>query len=196
MLVMVALLATAFAVTPAYADDPGLNCAVSATGSLSVSPSPVLFGQNAQVLWGADGVDCGADDALQITGPGFDPATEIFPVGGGSRPVFITSTGTVTWNLTVIDLSSDTGYSRVLASVAVPVTGVSLVPNVLGDSQDQAARALSAAGYVVGEVGTVVDCDNVNRVSRQSPSAGTPLVPGSSVALTIGTKPARPRLCQ
>ncbi|WP_371671895.1 PASTA domain-containing protein [Streptomyces sp. NBC_00289] len=196
VLVTAALLATAFAVTPAYADDPGLNCALTATGSLSVSPSPVVYGQNAQVNWGADGVGCGPDDALRITGPGFDPATDLFPVGGGSRPVFITSTGTVTWNLTVIDLSSDTGFSRNLASVTIPVTGVTVVPNVLGDSQTQASQALSAAGYVVGQVNTVVDCDNVGRVSRQSPSAGTPLVHGSPVALTIGTRPPRPRVCQ
>jgi hypothetical protein len=196
VLVTAALLATAFAVTPAYADDPGLTCAITATGSLSVSPSPVLYGQNAQVSWSADGVSCGPEDALRITGPGFESATDLFPVGGGFRPVFITSTDTVTWNLTVIDLSSDTGFTRSLASVTVPVTGVSVVPNVLGDSQAQAARTLSAAGYVVGGVNTVVDCDNVGRVSRQTPSADTPLMHGSPVALTIGTKPPRPRVCQ
>ncbi|KRD18819.1 PASTA domain-containing protein [Streptomyces sp. Root264] len=197
LLVAAALLATAFATAPAYADDPGLGCAITATGSLSVAPSPVVFGQNARVVWNAGGEGCGPDDALLITGPGFDPATEIFPVGGGSSgPVLITSAGTVTWTLTVIDLSSDTGFTRILASVTVPVTGVKVVPNVLGDSRDQASRALSAAGYVVGAVGTVVDCDSVGRVSRQSPGAGTPLLPGSPVALTLGVKPPPPRVCR
>ncbi|MCX4765115.1 PASTA domain-containing protein [Streptomyces sp. NBC_01275] len=196
VLVGAALLATAFAVTPAYADDPGLNCALTATASISVSPSPVVFGQNAQVQWSADGVNCFSENALQISGPGFNPSAEIFPVGGGSRSVFIGFTGTAAWDVTVLDLSSDTGFSRHLASVTASVTGVTVVPDLVGDTQAQARQELSNAGYVLGGVGSVVDCDNVNRVSGQNPAAGTPLVQGSSVSVTIGRKPTPPRQCQ
>ncbi|GGQ52732.1 PASTA domain-containing protein [Streptomyces asoensis] len=195
MLVVVALLAGAFAVTPAYADDPGLNCALTATATVSVSPSPVVFGQNAQVQWSADGVNCFSEDALQISGPGFDPATEIFPVGGGSRAVFVGFTGTATWDVTVVDLSSDTGFSRHLASVTTSVSQVTTVPDLTGDTLAQARQALTNEGYVLGSVGSVVDCENVQRVSSQSPSAGTPLVRGSSVSIDIGRRPAPPRQC-
>ncbi|MEU9190560.1 PASTA domain-containing protein [Streptomyces sp. NPDC048484] len=195
VLVGAALLATTFAATPAYADDPGLNCAATATGSISVSPSPLVFGQNAQVQWSANGVSCFSDNALQISGPGFNPSTEIFPVGGGSRSVFIGFTSTATWNVTVLDLSSDTGFSRHLASVTASVTGVTVVPDVVGDTQAQARQHLASAGYVLSGVTSVVDCDNVNRVSGQHPGAGTPLVQGSPVSVTIGRKPAPPQQC-
>lgn len=191
--VLVALLATTFAVTPAYADDPGLNCALTATSTVFVSPSPVVFGQNAQVRWSADGVNCLSDDALQISGPGFNPAREIFSVGGGSRSVFINFTGTATWGVTVVDdLSSDTGFSRHLASVTAPVSSVVFVPDLRGDTQAQARQALANAGYVLGGAGSVVDCENVQRVSSQTPSAGTPLVRGASVSIDMGRKPTPP----
>ncbi|MFD4553216.1 PASTA domain-containing protein [Streptomyces sp. NPDC058469] len=195
VLVAAALLATAFAVTPAYADDPGLNCAATATASISVTPSPVLYGHNALVQWSADCVSNTAEDSLEISGPGFDPSTTVFPVGGDSQSVFIDRTGTVGWSVTVVDTSSDTGFSRGLASVSASVTGVTTVPDVLGDTRAQAGQELSAAGYVLGVVGSVVDCDNVNRVSSQNPSVGTVLLPGSPVAITIGRKPSPPAQC-
>ncbi|MFJ9898249.1 PASTA domain-containing protein [Streptomyces sp. NPDC091280] len=196
VLVVAALVATAFAVTPAYADDPGLNCAATATATISVTPNPVTFGRTALVQWSADCVANTPEDVLQITGPGFNPTTTVFPVGGGSQSVLITQTGTVSWGVTVIDTSSDTGFSRGLASVSASVTGVTTVPNLSGDTQVEAGQALSAAGYVLGAVGSVVDCDNVNRVSSQSPHAGTVLLPGSSVSIKIGKKPAPPAQCE
>ncbi|MFJ5306811.1 PASTA domain-containing protein [Streptomyces sp. NPDC088350] len=195
VLVVAALVATAFAVTPAYADDPGLNCAATATATISVTPSPVVYGHSALVQWSADCVANTSEDALEISGPGFNPTTTVFPVGGGSQSVFISQTGTVSWNVTVVDTSSDTGFSRSLASVSASVTGVTTVPNLLGDTQAQARQALSTAGYVLGGVGTVVDCDNINRVTSQNPSAGTVLLPGSSVSITIGRKPTPPAQC-
>jgi hypothetical protein len=196
VLVVAALVATAFAVTPAYADDPGLNCAATATATISVTPNPVLYGHNALVQWSADCVANTAEDALVISGPGFNPSTTVFPVGGGSQSVFITQSGTVGWSVTVVDTSSDTGFSRGLASVSASVTGVTTVPSLSGDTQAQAGQALSVAGYVLGSVGSVVDCDNINRVSSQSPSAGTVLLPGSSVSIKIGKKPTPPAQCE
>ncbi|WP_405854081.1 PASTA domain-containing protein [Streptomyces sp. NBC_01515] len=196
VLVVAALMATAFAVTPAYADDPGLNCAATATATISVTPSPVLYGHTALVQWSADCVANTAEDTLVISGPGFNPSTTVFPVGGGSQSVFITQTGTVGWSVTVVDTSSDTGFSRGLASVSASVTGVTTVPGLSGDTSAQAGQALSAAGYVLGSVGSVVDCDNINRVSSQSPSAGTVLLPGSAVSIKLGKKPTPPAQCE
>ncbi|MFI1050095.1 PASTA domain-containing protein [Streptomyces griseoruber] len=196
VLVVAALVATAFAVTPAYADDPGLNCAVTATATVSVTPSPVVYGHNALVQWSADCVNNTAEDALVISGPGFNPSTTSFPVGGGSRTVFIDRPGTVGWDVTVVDLSSDTGFSRSLASVSASVTGVTTVPDVRGDTQAQATSALAAAGYVLGGVGSVVDCESVNRVRSQSPGAGTVLLPGSPVSITLGRRPTPPAECK
>ncbi|MBK3635168.1 PASTA domain-containing protein, partial [Streptomyces sp. MBT97] len=115
--------------------------------------------------------------------------------GGGSRAVFVGFTGTATWDVTVVDLSSDTGFSRHLASVTASVSQVTTVPDLTGDTLAQARQALTNAGYVLGSVGSVVDCENVQRVSGQSPSAGTPLVRGSSVSIDIGRRPAPPRQC-
>lgn len=196
VLVVAALVATAFAATPAYADDPGLNCAATATATISVTPNPVLYGHNALVQWSADCVSNTAEDVLVISGPGFNPSTTVFPVGGGSQSVFIAQTGTVGWNVTVVDTSSDTGFSRDLASVSASVVGVTTVPDVLHDTLAQAGQVLSGAGYVLGSVGSVVDCDNLNRVSSQSPRAGTVLPAGSSVSVKIGKKPAPPAQCE
>ncbi|MFD8818667.1 PASTA domain-containing protein [Streptomyces sp. NPDC059627] len=160
-----------------------------------MTPNPVLYGHNALVQWSADCVDNTAEDALVISGAGFNPSTTVFPVGGGSQSVFITQTGTVGWSATVVDTSSDTGFSRVLASVSASVTGVTTVPNLVGDTQAQAGQALSAAGFVLGSVGSVVDCDHLKKVSSSSPVAGTVLLPGSSVSIKIGTMPASPAEC-
>ncbi len=195
VLVVAALVATAFAVTPAYADDPGLNCAATATATISVTPNPVVYGHTVLVQWSADCVANSPEALLQITGPGFNPSTAVFPVGGGSQSVLITQTGTVSWSVTVIDASSDTGFSRALASTSASVTGVTTVPNLSGDTQLQASQALSAAGYKLGGVSTTVDCNNINRVTSQSPGPGTVLLPGSSVSITLGKKPAPPAQC-
>lgn len=195
VLVVVALVAGAFAVTPAYADDPGLNCAVTATADISVTPNPVVYGHNALLQWNADCVGNTPEDVLVLSGPGLTPSTAVFPVGGGSQSVFISGTGTLGWGVTVVDTSSDTGYSRGLASTSAPVTGVTTVPKVLGDTQTQAGQALSAAGYVLGSVNTVVDCDSISRVTSQNPSAGTVLLPGSPVSITLGRKPTPPAQC-
>ncbi|MGQ4437697.1 PASTA domain-containing protein [Streptomyces sp. SAS_260] len=97
--------------------------------------------------------------------------------------------------MTVVDTSSDTGYSRGLASTSAPVTGVTAVPKVLGDTQTQACQALTAAGYVFGSVNTVVDCDSISRVASRNPSAGTVLLTGSLVSITLGRKPTPPAQC-
>jgi beta-lactam-binding protein with PASTA domain len=68
------------------------------------------------------------------------------------------------------------------------------VPDLHGDSVDQAATALQNAGLVLGSQGSVVDpsCDFINEVKDQNPNAGTTVAAGSAVSITIGTKPKNP----
>ncbi|MEU9349247.1 PASTA domain-containing protein [Streptomyces sp. NPDC048278] len=192
VLIVAALVATAFAVTPASADDPGLQCAVTATASITVTPSPVVYGQNATLQWSADCVGGSSEAVLLISGPGTSSAP--VPVGGGSETVFISQPGTLTWGVTVVDQSSDTSYSRGLATVSASVTGVTTVPDLTGDSQPQATADLQAAGgYVLNVVGSLVDCDHIGTVSDQTPKAGTVLLPHSPVSVWFGKKPASGR---
>ncbi|MGW7241528.1 hypothetical protein [Streptomyces sp. NPDC054804] len=54
-----------------------LNCAATATATISVTPSPVVYGHHALVQWSADCVSNTAEDALVISGPGFNPSTAV-----------------------------------------------------------------------------------------------------------------------
>ena len=68
------------------------------------------------------------------------------------------------------------------------------VPRVVGSQQADAARELTAAGFVVGEVsqvGTVND-PNDGRVLKQVPAPGTSLRPGEIVTLTVRRSQAPP----
>jgi hypothetical protein len=73
---------------------------------------------------------------------------------------------------------------------------VTVVPNLLGDTSAQAAQAITAAGLVRGNVGNLVDCNNLGSVVSQSPAAGTSVLSGTAVNITIGVRPPPPRVCQ
>jgi PASTA domain len=68
------------------------------------------------------------------------------------------------------------------------------VPNLQGDTVSEAAQALQATGLVVGQLHNVVDntCNNIDRVVDEAPSAGTQVLQGSAVGLSIGQKPPHP----
>jgi beta-lactam-binding protein with PASTA domain len=68
------------------------------------------------------------------------------------------------------------------------------VPDLTGETEAQAVQALQTAGLVLGSVHTAVDgtCENIGRVMRQNPAAGTSADLGSAVSITLGT---RPRIC-
>lgn len=105
-------------VAPAYADEPGLFCTVTARGTLS-APSPVQFGQFITVQWSADLPDCPAP-VLYIDGPGFGGAGD--PLVGGSRQVrAITNGSTMTWTLNVFDMETDSRPVLRLASKTITV---------------------------------------------------------------------------
>jgi PASTA domain len=185
----VASLAGLFLAVPAHADDPGANCLATATGSLVTSSNPVTYGQNTTVSWGVNCVGATAEDVVEIVGPGFNPSTDELYLGG-SRSVFITDTSSASWTEILIDTSSDTGASRVLATLTVPVTGVTRVPNVVGQKTMAAQSTLRAAGYVPVIGGTTPDCPG-GEVYETIPGGGTALPLGSTVDLIVTVGPAK-----
>jgi alpha-tubulin suppressor-like RCC1 family protein len=62
------------------------------------------------------------------------------------------------------------------------------IPSVIGDTQAEATQEIQAAGYVLGRVAVVLDitCEYIGEVKSQSPAAGTPGPPGTTVSLAIG----------
>jgi serine/threonine-protein kinase len=95
-------------------------------------------------------------------------------------------------------MSSLTGVTRVslgdAIDLAIGQSATATVPNLRGDSTDQASTELQAAGLVLGTVSSAVDnsCDNINAVLSQSPAAGTTVATGSAVSITLGTRPKKP----
>jgi hypothetical protein len=77
-----------------------------------------------------------------------------------------------------------------------PVTPV-IVPDLRGDTVDDAASALSSVGLSLGHVGSAIDhlCNNINTVMSQNPGAGAQVSPGTAVNITIGQKPPPPFEC-
>jgi beta-lactam-binding protein with PASTA domain len=68
------------------------------------------------------------------------------------------------------------------------------VPNLSDDTRTQAVQALQAVGLVLGTVSTAVDkyCNHDRTVMHQDPLAGTAVISGSAVSITIGVLPSHP----
>jgi alpha-tubulin suppressor-like RCC1 family protein len=107
----------------------------------------------------------------------------------------------LTWGDQVITptvVSSLIGVTRVSLGDAIDLVvgqpAFVAVPDLHGDSVDQAATALQNAGLVLGSQGSAVDdsCDFINEVTDQNPHAGTTVAAGSAVSITIGTRPKHP----
>lgn len=81
-----------------------------------------------------------------------------------------------------------------LALVTVP-PGYVAVPSLIGDPPSLAAEHLQAAGLALGTVGSAIDrtCDNIGTVMSQRPAAGSYVLRGTQVSITIGKY--NPRLC-
>jgi hypothetical protein len=71
-----------------------------------------------------------------------------------------------------------------------PVVPVVAVPDVVGQTNGAASSTLKAAGFAVSQK-SIVDptCNNIGRVTSQSPLSGTPLRAGSTVTITVAIKP-------
>jgi hypothetical protein len=81
-----------------------------------------------------------------------------------------------------------------LVGDGVPVPLLIPVPNVVGQSETDAAAAIAAVGLTVGTPFARVSDPviPVDQVLKQAPSAGTTVVKGSPVMLTLSNGPAAP----
>jgi len=81
------------------------------------------------------------------------------------------------------------GYGLALGSRAYAT-----VPSLANETTTAAGQRLQAANLVLGTVRMVVDnlCNNIGTVISQSPAAGTVLIGGSPVSVTVGARPSHP----
>jgi alpha-tubulin suppressor-like RCC1 family protein len=81
------------------------------------------------------------------------------------------------------------GYGLAIGSQAYAT-----VPSLRGLTVAAAGQHLQAANLVLGTETTAVDntCENIGRVMGQTPAAGTVLIGGSAVSVTVGVRPTHP----
>jgi alpha-tubulin suppressor-like RCC1 family protein len=81
------------------------------------------------------------------------------------------------------------GYGLALGSRAYAT-----VPSLANETTTAAGQRLQAANLVLGTVNRVIDnlCNNIGTVISQSPAAGTVLIGGSAVSVTVGVRPSHP----
>ena len=65
--------------------------------------------------------------------------------------------------------------------------GQTSVPSVTGSDESSAIHAITAAGLRVGQISSVKSCLDPGLVQTQNPRGGTPVIPGTSVSITIAT---------
>jgi hypothetical protein len=111
------LAGAAGAITPAYADEPGLFCTTSSVATMSSSPRDVQYGLPVTVRWNLVLRDC-VEPVFYIVGPGFggDIATS------GARQVpAVSDFNTITWSLYLYDIETDFRTPVQMASTTVVV---------------------------------------------------------------------------
>jgi beta-lactam-binding protein with PASTA domain len=97
-----------------------------------------------------------------------------------------------------VQVTGLTGATQVAAGgssgFAVHAVPFITVPGLTGDTTAQAGQALQAFGLVLGTVSKVIDnsCNHIGTVMSQTPLAGTAVIPGSAVSITIGQSPPNP----
>jgi Regulator of chromosome condensation (RCC1) repeat/PASTA domain len=133
--------------------------------SAGFEESAAVSSSNTLFVWGSDNFT--ADIGLTAAPTPFALRNN---VGGGTQAV-------------QVSLGFDDG-------LAVGISAAT-VPNVVGDSPQQAASVLAAADLSVGQVGDRIDCNNLGNVSQERPGAGTQVAPGSAVNLTFGVAPTK-----
>ena len=105
------------------------------------------------------------------------------PFSTAYRVLAASESDAVTWQFT----STQTIGSQVAAglSFTLPTAATQVVPNVVGDTVPAASAALVGAGLVLGAVTYVTNAAPVGQVVSQSPTAGTTVVGGSAVAVSV-----------
>ena len=114
----------------------------------------------------------------------------------GSCTIQVNVTGTSTSHNTYYTdtigagaLQTTLGNNAAATNGTLTVHSNATVPNVVGLSQTAAATALQAAGLILGPVTKAAGPATIpyNSVLKQTPAAGTALVAGSAVTVTIST---------
>jgi hypothetical protein len=116
--IAVSVLGVVGTATPAHADEPGLFCTITATGTLS-APSPVQFGQLITVGWNVSGPHC-VGPVVFIQGRGFT-SSENLGLSGSRQVRAITDGTTLTWTLHLYDLATDSQTPVTLATRTITV---------------------------------------------------------------------------
>ena len=104
--------------SPAHADEPGLFCTVTSSGTIS-APSPVRFGQFITVQWSTETPYCSAP-LVYMVGPGFGPG-ETVGLSGSRQIRAVTAGSTMTWSLHILDMETDSQTPAQLASRTITV---------------------------------------------------------------------------
>jgi hypothetical protein len=98
----------------------------------------------------------------------------------------------------VCDVTDNDGVVYLGGSIEVPLppSPLPIVPDVKGGTVAAANNALTAAGFIRGDVSYVVDptCNNLGVVMSQIPAAGTHAEAGTAVRLSVGQRPDTPCL--
>jgi predicted lipoprotein with Yx(FWY)xxD motif len=140
---------------------------------------------------------------LQVN-PGFTAGN----LNNGSVRLAVTPYGNDTWRFSFkldLDFADHTSVpvlgnyltlsesSRVL-SVPMITVGLVAVPSLMLRNIDRAKARLRSVGLVLGRVDYAVDpfCNSIGTVKDQTPSADVLVPTGTSVDITIGTKPSDP----
>ena len=105
--------------SPAYADEPGLFCTITSSGTLS-APSPANYGQFVTITWHVVGYYCPAP-VVYIQGAGFGGAGEWLPFDGSRQVRAVTSGSSLTWSLYLFDMETDSQQTVQLASRTITV---------------------------------------------------------------------------
>jgi hypothetical protein len=96
------------------------------------------------------------------------------------------------------DVTDDDGVVYLSGSTAIPLppSPLPVVPDVRGDTVFAATSALTAQGFTKGPVTYVDDptCNDIGRVTSQTPPAGTHAEAGTAVQLSVGQQPPHPCL--
>jgi hypothetical protein len=111
------LVSMGLSAAPAYADQPGLFCTIASRGTLSATPSNVVYGDPVNVHWDLKLIDCPAP-VWWIEGPGFGGD---IPTAGDRQVPAISDLNTITWSLYLEDFEVDAPRPELMASATVVV---------------------------------------------------------------------------
>jgi PASTA domain len=162
---------------------PGGASLVTANASLDVGPTPFyveVFDQGSGALLAVCG--SGSSCSASVSQPVVTERSYVAFVSGFGSALPPPDTRAIS--------------NTVLVDWVATLPSAVAVPDLFGDTPDQAIAELQAVGLVLGSSTTDVNCDSLGLVDRQSPTAGTQVASGSAVSITTGTEPDPPAVCR